>query len=198
MKKTKKKKPAANKKSSAPNKKAAAAKGGRKRYVDDYKLVGKALVYYGDWYVLDGSAKDRRRYNLTMTALACVAVLSAFAPGFTHIRGMFRPYVIIPYVVWAISAVMCVIDAVKVWNAGEKLNREQYDLGAKRIKYSALVLLCAGAASLLGQAVYLVFFDGGGSLGGELLFELCAAIGAGAGYAMFRTAKTAVWKIKKR
>lgn len=198
MKEARKKKIDRMQKKSGLEKKAMNSKHGRRRYIDDYKLVGKELIYYGSWYILEGDARDRRRYNVTMTLCACAAAVSAAVPGFTHIRGMYTPYVLIPYVVWLMAAVLCVVDAVKVWNAGERLNREQFERGAKRNRHGALVLLCAAAAAVLGQTAFLLFLDGGGSLAGELLFEFCAAVGAAAGFVMFRTAKNASWKIKKQ
>ncbi len=179
------------------DKKQTTKKRGRRKYLDDYKLVGKSFVYTGDWFVFNGTDKQLRRYNMGMTALSVLGFACMLAIGFLPVRSLYRFYVLLPYVLSLMISVMCLIDAVKVWNAGGRLNRKQYERGAKRIEKTSLALFAAATLAVLGEAGYLIFVGRQQGLLSELSFLAGALICAVSSFLMHRLARSAGWKKSK-
>lgn len=179
------------------NRKSPAGKRGRRKYIEDYKLVGKTLVYTGDWYVFRGTAAELKRHNSLTTALAicCCAILVMI--GFMRMSGLYRIYVLIPYVLSLMLSVLCLADSIKVWNAGARLNREQYERGALRLTRCAPVLAVLCAAAALGEAAFIIFVGIYPDIKTELTFLIGSAASAAAAVLMLRQMRRAVWEKKK-
>lgn len=179
------------------DKKPVIKKRGRRKYIEDYKLVGKELVYTGDWYVFTGTAAGLRRHNYITAGLSvcCFAVLLMI--GFLHMSGIYRFYVLAPYVLSLMLSVVCVIDAFKLWNAGEKLNREQYERGAVRIVRASVILAVTSAVSTLGEAAFLIFVGVYLDLRSELTFLIGAAAVTAAAVLMHFQTRRIEWRKTK-
>ncbi len=179
------------------NKKPDIIKHGKRKYIEDYKLVGKQLTYTGDWFVFTGTAAELRRYNCIMTGLSicCFAVLLMI--GFLRMSGIYKAYVLVPYVLSMMISALCTIDSVKVWNAGSRLNREQYERGAQRLGKAPAVLAVTAAVAALGEAAFLLFVGIYLDIRAEITFLIGSAAVAAAAFLMYKQSRRAEWKKTK-
>lgn len=179
------------------DKKPVIKKRGRRKYIEDYKLVGKELVYTGDWFVFTGTAAELKRHNYIMAGLSVCSFAVLLMIGFLRMNGIYRVYVLAPYVLSLIISAMCVIDSFKIWNAGDRLNREQYERGANRIVKTTVILAAAAAVATLGEAAFLIFVGVYLDLMSELAFLIGAAAVTAAAVLMHFQTRRAEWKKTK-
>lgn len=172
-------------------------KRGRRKYIEDYKLVGKTLVYTGDWYVFRGGADELRRHNYLMAALSICCCAVFVMAGFMRMSGLYRIYVLLPYVLSLMLSVLCLADTIKVWSAGARLNREQYERGVLRLSRSTLVLAALSAAAALGEGAFIIFVGVYPDIKTELTFLVSSAAACAASVMMFRQLRRTVWEKKK-
>ena len=169
---------------------------GRRRFLDDYRPVGGKFVYVGAYYCFNGDSAVHRRFGRVTVACALAAVAVAVAVGCMRQGGFDRPYVLLPYVASLIAGAFAVYDAVRLANAGEKLNREQYETGAKRLPGAALAQGIALALAALGQAGYLIFDRAGLRLPNDVLGLVGLLAAAAAAVVLYKTARAAAWTEK--
>lgn len=179
------------------DKKPVIKKHGRRKYIEDYKLVGKELVYTGDWFVFTGTSADLNRHNYIMTGLSVCSFAVLLMIGFLRMSGIYKVYVLAPYVLSLMISALCVIDSFKIWNAGDRLNREQYERGASRIVKTSLILAAASAVATLGEAAFLIFVRVYLDLRSELTFLIGAAAVTAAAVLMYFQTRRAEWKKTK-
>lgn len=151
--------------------------------LNDYKMyedgMGReAYQYTGDYYALD-MPEDRR--GVVRAALAAAVVLEAvltYLLGRSARAAFFKLYAVLPFLFAVFFAGWGLSGAFNLALQKEKMTRNQYTIGVKRVRWCALGLAVSAAATLAAFIVHHLT-EGNGELPPMALAALLMAVSAG-------------------
>lgn len=150
----------------------------------------RAQLYNGAYYRYQVDSPTFKKIKIAHAAFAaacallyaCAAVFSGASLG---VGGAPAFYVAIPFVLLCLPAGMCIGKCTMFLTLPQRLEFPQYDRYVAALKTWVILLIACGAATLLGQLVYLVL-AGAGAREIAFVFPIAALTAAGALFRRFQ------------
>ncbi len=151
--------------------------------LSDYKIYEdsrgrEAYRYTGDYYALDMPEGKRGAVKAALAAAALLAAVLTFLLGRSARAAFFRLYAVLPFLFAVFFAGWGLSGAFNLALQKEKMTRNQYTIGVKRMTWCALGLAVSAAATLIALIVHHLL-EGNGGLPPMALAALLTAVSAG-------------------
>ncbi|MCM1038755.1 MAG: hypothetical protein NC434_05475 [Ruminococcus sp.] len=152
---------------------AGESKRERRGYLRDFeKKADGGYVYTGPTWRAENAA--RRRLLIRLWVLQAVMLSAALLPGFVTTAGLLNSfYVILPYVLWALSDIYLAYMLGNMTFGGNPLRDYVYKSSVARYTPWAMAALVGAALTAAGMLVFLIR---GGSGEGVALCFVCSAV----------------------
>ena len=175
-------------------------KGGKKReYLNNYEADGSGkYIYTGVWYVLRGSTADYRRVRLFYVLLAVVEFACLIGMGCLPIGSSRTAYVMLPYVLEFLPAMLTSFAAASIAASGGRLTEHRYRKSVERLRSATVLGILFGAAAAIGQMLYLMRSREAGTRAADLLFLLGCLVSVFFNYLAIRVGSRYPWEAEEK
>ena len=138
-----------------------------RKYVDDYEIAyeedekgreKKVAVYKGDYFEVNLDQPSLIKYKRNNLILLAVILLSHIAGGFVANQGMYYFFVALPYVAAFLPLYFLTAGVLRLSKEKKQYRRDEADLSFERIKKASTFLLILLIMTVLGEAIFLIFF----------------------------------------
>lgn len=140
-----------------------------RKYVNDYETIlsvnekGEQIrtyEYRGDYFNLPFSQPEMRKLKITFLVLLAGTILAHIVSGLLNNDGMRRFYVALPYALVFLPLFNLLRSGIRLPVEERNYRRDEIGVTYERFTNHSLILLITLGLCLLGEMVYLLFFNG--------------------------------------
>lgn len=148
-------------------------KWGKNGYIHDFHRTADGGYKYEGKFMYSDKTLLKRLY-IKLSIIQTVMIIAAIIPGFATTAGLLNSfYVIIPYVLWVISALIMTYKTVCIFLGGSPMRSYVYERSVASYTPCAYISLAGAALTLLGLLVFILY---GGTGDGATVCILCCIV----------------------
>jgi len=142
-----------------------------KKYVDDYEIVTeedekgrekRRAVYRGNYYEVEIAKISWSKFKWFNIILLVMILSFHIAGGFINNQGMYQFFIALPYVAAFLPLYFIATGILRIPTKKKQLRRDQVELSFERVKKASTYLLLLFGMSILGEVIFLIFFENKG------------------------------------
>lgn len=148
---------------------------GRWSDLDDFtKAPDGSYIYIGVTYTFQGTPRERRKQLAALVGLAAAMLAAAVASGCVSAPGTGRcVYVVLPYCLCLLSTCSLAWGLGRLIAGGDPLRNYVYKATVRQFPLRCVLTVLGAAATLIGEAVYLILHGAGDLVFGASFFLFC-------------------------